>query len=174
MVECADAKEQVCITDFGFDEHYRSDRVDWYQPLKREEASVERDIYSAGAIFYHILTGEPLKFAHRRIQPNSGFEKLDVRLQKLLRNMLESDSSGYFTSFEGIIPLLKSLKGKLPDPYKNTVKQGRFKPWHIIAGVLLLNLTAFSIYLYFNPELLPSLMLKFGEWRKMITSYFGL
>ncbi|MCP4187974.1 MAG: protein kinase [Gammaproteobacteria bacterium] len=141
-------KEQICIADFGFDEHYRSDRKDWYQPIVQGEASVRRDIYAAAAIFHHMLTGEPLKFAHRRLQPSSAFEKLDSRLRKLLRDMLESDSNDYYDRFEQIMPTLKSLKGNLPDPQASG-KSTRLRLWQLITGIMLINLAALLIYLYF-------------------------
>ncbi|MCP3687376.1 MAG: protein kinase [Gammaproteobacteria bacterium] len=141
-------KEQVCVTDFGFDEHYHSDRRDWYQPLLKGEASVLRDIYSAAAIFHHMLAGEPLKFTHQRIQPSSAFEKLDSRLQKLLRDMLESDSSNYYQSFEQIMPTLKSLQGEFSDPLASGKSVRRWL-WRMIAGIALVNLTGLLIYLYF-------------------------
>ncbi len=160
-----DKKEQICITDFGFDEHYRVDRKDWYQPSLQGEASIERDIYSAAAIFHHMLTGEPLKFAHRRLQPCRAYEKLDARLKKLLRNKLETDSDNYYDSFDKIIPMLKSLKGKLIDP-SVIRKPSRIKVWHLLTGLLFLNLAALSIYLYFNPELAVDLRNIFQQWLK--------
>ncbi len=160
-----DNREQVCISDFGFDEHYRADRKDWYQPTVRGKASIERDIFSAAAIFHHMLTGNPLKFAHRRLQPNPAFEKLDVRLQKLLRDMLETDSDNYYHRFDKIIPTLKSLKGKLSDPLAIR-KTARVKLWHLVTGLVLLNLTAFLTYLYFNPELADMLQNALHAWMK--------
>lgn len=151
-----DDKEQICVTDFGFDEHYRADHKDWYQPIVQGKASIERDIYSVGAIFHHMLTGEPLKFANQRLQPSSAFENLDTRLQKLLRDMVENDSSNYYDRFDKITPLLKSLKGKLPDP-SVIRKPSRFRIWHLVSAVLLLNLVAFITYLYFNPGLVEVL-----------------
>ncbi len=158
-------KGQICISDFGFDEHYRADRKDWYQPFVRGEASIERDIFSAAAIFYHMLTSEPLKFAHRRVQPSLAFEKLDVRLQKLLRDMLETDSDNYYDRFDKIMPILKSFKGKLIDP-SSIRKTSRFKFWHFIAGLLLLNLAGLIAYIYFKPGLVGVLKDTFQQWTK--------
>ncbi len=142
-------KEQICITDFGFDEHYHSDRKDWYQPLVKGEASIPRDIYSAAAIFHHMLVGEPLKFAHQRLQPSPAFEKLDSRLQKLIRNMLESDASDYYQSFEQIMPTLKSLKGEFPAHRANRKPMRRWL-WRLVAGIALVNLAGLLIYFYFT------------------------
>ncbi len=160
-----DKKEQICITDFGFDEHYRADRRDWYQPTLRGEVSIERDIYSAAAIFHHMLTGNPLKFAHRRLQAIPAFEKLDIRLQSLLRNMLETDSNEYYDRFDKIIPTLKSLKGKLNDPAV-VKKASTVKIWHLVGGLMLLNLIAFITYLYFNPGLVVNLQEVVQQWIK--------
>ena len=160
-----DAKEQIRVTDFGFDEHYRPDRKDWYQPAVRGKPSVERDIYAAGAVFHHMLTGKPLKFAHRRIQPSPDFERLDDQLQQLLRDMLETDSTGYFASFEQIIPRLKSLVGKLADPNKVAKKPASIKVWQLLSSLVLLNLAAFSIYVYlFNPGLLQWITHILAQW----------
>lgn len=154
-----DANEQIRVTDFGFDEHYRPNRKDWYQPVVQGEPSVERDIYATGAVFHHLLTGEPLKFAHRRIQPSPAFERLDPQLQELLRDMLETDSKGYFSNFEEIIPRLKLLVGKLTDPNQADKKRIRIKPWKMISGLIFLNITAFSSYVYFfNPNLLQRII----------------
>jgi len=160
-----DAKEQIRVTDFGFDEHYRPERKDWYQPTVRGKPSVERDIYAAGAVFHHMLTGEPLKFAHRRIQTSPAFERLDDQLQQLLRDMLETDSTDYFVSFEQIIPRLKSLTGKLVDPNKVVKKSAGIKLWQLLGGLALLNLAAFSIYVYFfNPGLLQRITHSLAQW----------
>ncbi len=160
-----DNKERICITDFGFDEHYRIDRQDWYQPGVRKEASLTRDIYSAAAIFHHMLTANPLKFAHRRLQSSPAFDRLDHRLQKLLRDMVETDSDSYYDRFDKIILLLKSLQGKLGDP-SAPGKLPRFKIWHLITGLFLFNLIAGFTYLYFNPELVAVIQAAFHQWMK--------
>ncbi len=156
-----DGKEQIRVSDFGFDEHYRTSREDWYQPVIKAEPSIERDIYSAGAIFYHMLTGEPLEFLHRRIQSRMAYEKLDSRLQKLLRNMLETDSEGYFDSFEKIIPRLKSLKGKLEDNSGYRYKIPGLKTGLVFALICLLGLAS---YFFAYPPQWRSLLSFVGTW----------
>ena len=63
------------ITDFGFDEHYTANRqeIDWYQSSDKTMEEKQRDIYSAGAVFYHMLTGVPVRFDHGRIQADNLF-----------------------------------------------------------------------------------------------------
>lgn len=147
-----DKKERVRISDFGFEEHYRSDRKDWYQPALKAAPSVERDVYSMGAIFHHMLTGEPLRFAHRRIQSCPSFDNLDNRLQTLLTDMLETDSSNYLDRFSKVISRLESLKGKLPEATLARRKRRRRIIWFAAGGLLLLAAAAAVAYL--NPGLL--------------------
>ena len=151
-------KESIRISDFGFDEHYRTSREDWYQPVVNGEASIERDIYSAGAMFFHMLTGKTLEFAHRRIQSVTVFEKLDPRLQTLLRNMLETDSKGYFESFGEIVPRLESLKGKLPDPTAEHKQKWYPGFWYAILVLSLFSIVGLAIYLYYQIPQLQSLV----------------
>jgi serine/threonine-protein kinase len=146
-----DKKERVRISDFGFEEHYRGDRKDWYQPALKAAPSVERDIYSMGAVFHHMLTGEPIRFAHRRIQSCPGFDHLDSRLQTLLRDMLETDSSSYLDRFDKIVARLESLKGKLPEAALARKKRRRRLIWLLAGGLLLLS--AATALAYLNPGL---------------------
>ncbi len=143
-----DKKERIRISDFGFEEHYRTDRKDWYQPALKAGASIERDIYSMGAIFHHMLTGEPLRFAHRRIQSCPDFDNLDSRLQALLRDMLESDSANYQDRFDKVIVRLEALKGKLPEAALARKKRHRRIIWFLAGGLLLLAAALVVTYLY--------------------------
>jgi len=143
-----DKKERIRISDFGFEEHYRTDRKDWYQPALKAGASIERDVYSMGAIFHHMLTGEPLRFAHRRIQSCPNFDNLDSRLQALLRDMLESDSANYQDRFDKVITRLEALKGKLPEAALARKKRHRRIIWFLAGGLLLLSVAMFVTYLY--------------------------
>jgi serine/threonine-protein kinase len=143
-----DKKERVCISDFGFEEHYRTDRKDWYQPALKAGPMIERDVYSMAAIFHHMLTGEPLRFAHRRIQSCPAFDNLDARLQTLLRNMLETDSADYLDRFDKVITRLEALKGKLPEVALARKKRHRRIIWLLAAGLLLAGVVVGFAYLY--------------------------
>jgi serine/threonine-protein kinase len=143
-----DKKERVRISDFGFEEHYQADRKDWYQPALKAGASIERDIYSMAAIFHHMLTGEPLRYSHRRIQSCPAFEHLDSRLQALLRNMLETDSADYLDRFDQVIAQLESLKGRLPEAALARKKRNRRIIWFLVGGLILLGVAVVTTYLY--------------------------
>jgi len=143
-----DKKERIRISDFGFEEHYRTDRKDWYQPAFQGPASIERDVYSMGAIFHHMLTGEPLRFSHRRIQSCPTYENLDSRLQALLRNMLETDSANYLDRFDKVIAQLESLKGRLPEAALARKKRHRRIIWLLAGGLLLTGVVVVVAYLY--------------------------
>ena len=143
-----DKKENIRISDFGFEEHYRNDRKDWYQPTLKARPSIERDIYSMAAIFHHMLAGEPLRFAHRRIQSCRAFDNLDSRLQSLLRDMLEADSGSYLDRFDKVIVRLESLRGKLPEAALTRKKRRRRIIWYLAGGLMLLGLIAAAFIHY--------------------------
>jgi serine/threonine protein kinase len=143
-----DKKEKIRISDFGFEEHYRADRKDWYQPALKAGALIERDVYSVAAIFHHMLTGEPLRFSHRRIQSCRAFENLDSRLQVLLRNMLETDSTDYLDRFDKVIARLEALKGRLPEAELARKKRHHRIFWFLVGGLLIFGVVAGVAYLY--------------------------
>lgn len=144
-----DKKDRIRISDFGFEKHYGKEGKDWYQPpVLKAEASIERDVYSMGAIFHHMLTSETLMFSHRRIQPCPAFENLDTRLQALLRNMLETDSDNYLDRFDKVIVQLESLKGKLPEAVLARKKRHRRLIWFMTGGLLLIGIAVIVAYLY--------------------------
>lgn len=104
-------KNNIKLTDFGLAEHYsdRTNRNDWYQPKDQGCTSRRRDIYSCGAIFYHMLTGELPPFKNKRIQSNTAFNALDKNIQTILRNMMEEDRSDRYQSFDQILPDIESI-----------------------------------------------------------------
>ena len=106
-----DKNGKVKITDFGFDEHYdkSKNKIDWYQSEDEFLNEYERDIYSAGAVFYHMLTGVPARFDHGRIHTDSLFNALDERLRILLRNIMEKDSSSHYKTFKEIFLALSAF-----------------------------------------------------------------
>lgn len=143
-----DKKERIRISDFGSEEHYRADRKDWYQPALKAGPSIERDIYSMAAMFHHMLTGEPLRFAHRRIQSCPAFDNLDARLQTLLRDMLESDSRDYLDRFGKVVTRLEALKGKLPEAARARQRRNRRIAWIVLTALGVLGAAAAMMHFY--------------------------
>jgi len=106
-----DENKNIKITDFGLAEHYTNNTIhnNWYQPKDQGCTSKTRDIYSSGAIFYHMLTGEKLHIKNKRIQGNTVFETLGSETQNLLRNLIEEDRPDHYHSFDQIIPDLEII-----------------------------------------------------------------
>ena len=94
-----------------------------------------------------MLTGEPLRFAHRRIQSCPAFDNLDARLQALLRDMLETDSADFLDRFDKVIPRLESLKGRLPAAARARRRRNRRIAWLLAAGLGLLGAAAAAWFL---------------------------
>jgi len=148
-----DNKNNIKITDFGLEEHYATtlSHNDWYQPNDRGGSSKTRDMYSAGAVFYRMLTGKAVNFSNKRIQNSEEFNQLNKSLKNLLRNLMEEDTSNHYQSFDQVLPDLRKLK-KITKSDK-TKKAGWLKKLLFIIGFLLiLNSVILALYLYFNPQ----------------------
>ena len=148
-----DNKNNIKVTDFGLEEHYATtlSHNDWYQPNDRGGSSKTRDMYSAGAVFYRMLTGKAVNFSNKRIQNSEEFNQLNKSLKNLLRNLMEEDTSNHYQSFDQVLPDLRKLK-KITKSDK-TKKAGWLKKLLFIIGFLLiLNSVILALYLYFNPQ----------------------
>lgn len=150
-----DEKGQIRITDFGLDEHYSQSIHDtsWYQPTELASASIKRDIYSAGAIFYHMLTGMPAIVLNGRIQADSLFNKINKPLQNILKNMIE-ESDSQFTNFKQVTNALKPIHtdSNLPD------KKDKLKFKKILLLFFVFNLILIAVFFTFNPTFFSTLI----------------
>lgn len=142
-----DSKGHVKVTDFGFCKHYANNlKRDWYQPQSRQNSSEKRDIYSAGAIFYHMLTGAPATVRYGQLTPENGFTTLSPALQDLLRNMIEMQSLSRLKSFDEVLDVLRSIQlNELGDEAQS--RTPKFK-WRYLAGLFVLANVVALIYLW--------------------------
>ncbi len=148
-----DNKNNIKISDFGLEEHYATtgSHNNWYQPNDRGGSSKTRDLYSAGAIFYRMLTGKPVVFSNKRIQSTKEFELLNKPIKNLLRNLMEEDTSNHYQSFDQVLPDLNKLKQYTASEIIK--KSGKIKKALFIAGILLLlSSIILTLYLYFNSQ----------------------
>jgi len=157
-----DNKNNIKITDFGLEEHYAStiSHNDWYQPNDRGGSSKTRDMYSAGAIFYRMLTGKAVIFSNKRIQSSEEFNRLSKSLKNILRNLMEEDTPNHYQSFDQVLPDLAKLK-KLTKAEITNKTSWLKKSLSIIGFLLILNSAILALYLYFNPQ-------QFEALRKLI------
>ena len=155
-----DEHNQLKITDFGFDEHYKPNplAIDWYQCPEINRTPIQNDIFSAAAIFYHILTGSRLIYKQGRIQTNHQFNQLDKPLKNLLRNMIEKDSVFPITSFNKVASALKKIN-RLHSPFDRNEKITFEKaaPQHSKARlffmlIVISGFLATSLYFYQQPD----------------------
>lgn len=157
-----DDNKNIKLTDFGLAEHYTNSRNhnDWYQPKDQGCTSKTRDIYSSGAIFYHMLTGELVHFKNKRIQGNAIFDALENDMQDLLRNLMEEDRIDHYHSFDQVIPDIEkislSLNIKSPKRPKRRQKYKKEKSGIlsqialIIGAIFAITLISLLIYLNLN------------------------
>ncbi len=144
-----DADDKIKLTDFGFDEHYSDDDdgiKGWYQAPKYFGSDIIGDIYSAGSIFFHMLTGEPLALENKKIVPNKLFLKLTRVEQDLIKNMVEKDAPDRHISFDAVFNNIKEVKKyKRRLPFIRLAKQ-------LIFYTVCINATLLAIA-FFNPSL---------------------
>ena len=159
-----DAKGHIKVTDFGFSKHYSDNsKRDWYQPQSRRNPSVKRDIYSAGAIFYHMLTGSAADVRYGQLKPGKNFTALPRSVQELLRNMIEMQSLNRLKSFSEVLAALTSIQQDELVPTRNTLS-GRFKLRYLVGFFLLANLGGL-ILLYL---LYPGFNRTVSHWLQLI------
>lgn len=98
----------IKLTDFGFDDHSIGTGVDWYQPFDQEK-SVASDIYSVGAVLFHLLTGEVVDHHDAGINNIDALKVLPKPLEKILRKMLALKPSQRYQSAEDVRKELESF-----------------------------------------------------------------
>ena len=148
-----DEKGNIKLTDFGLDEHYTlsASNSSWYQPTELASASIKRDIYSAGAIFYHMLTGMPVIIDNAKIKRDDAFERLNKPTQNLIRKMLEQEPNDHYTSFKHVLDDLKNIPLKQSNNARNS-----FSLKKLLLFILLINAISLGIIALFKPGLFSS------------------
>ena len=145
-----DEKGAIKITDFGFDNHYKEQQLsDWYHPDKTVAASVDEDIVSAGLIFYQMLTGSDAKLTSGQLRKNQKFDGLPVKLQQLIKGMLETSSYRRYQHFSDLIPLLKQVQ---KDALKMQPSKKIFKLRHFFMILLSANVLMALLLYQMNVE----------------------
>ncbi|MEE8059615.1 MAG: protein kinase [Pseudomonadales bacterium] len=91
----------IKLTDFGFDDHSSGNNVDWYQPIA-EEKTVASDIYSAGAVLFHLLTGEVIVRDEKEIRNLGSLSVLPEPLQNIVGKMLSINPGHRYQDIEQV------------------------------------------------------------------------
>ncbi|MCK5666571.1 MAG: protein kinase, partial [Thiotrichaceae bacterium] len=147
-------KGNLKITDFGFERHYEQvSETDWYQPENRATASVSRDIYSAGIIFYQMLTGNMASLKFGLLKVNKDFEKLDESIQGILQNMLEMQSVTCLQSFADVMTGLQAIPLKAIQKKSSQLKKKpTFSIKLFLLFVLLVNIGGLLTLYFLNDD----------------------
>jgi serine/threonine-protein kinase len=164
-----DSQDKVKLSDFGMTEHYHcfEDQTNWYLPQKEEPISAALDIFSLGAVFYHMLTGEPLQWKNGQIAWTEAYARQPKPVQEFLLKMLALAPDYRFASALAAKNSLKQLKNKpksqlkpqnpfAPKGLKQKAKQGvsLLKILNNIFWILLLALAiTYSQIYFFFPEI---------------------
>lgn len=109
------ADNTVKLADFGLDEHYRfaAEAHNWYGD-GRDQGDELSDIFSLGAIYYHMLTSLPPDFKRDSLIKSQHFVDLSEELQQLIERMLSRDVDQRPQSAESIVsellPMLDEVR----------------------------------------------------------------
>ncbi|MCP4078252.1 MAG: protein kinase [Gammaproteobacteria bacterium] len=159
---------ELKITDFGFERHYQQvSDIDWYQPENKAPASVSRDIFSAGIIFYQMLTANRAKMKFGLLKAAKEFDRLDVHVQEIIQNMLEMQSVNRWQSFAEISTALKAI------PLINESKKQQWSSQKtgisiklIVLIIMLINVAGLIAFYFLNEgfqQFVTSLLSGFSE-----------
>ncbi len=165
-----DDKDRIKISDFGHGAHYSAAKgqKDWYQPHDKTGIDKKHDVYSAGIIFYQMLTGSKPEINRGCIKLDSKFNKLDVRLQNILLKMIEQDSNGNYGSFSMVISglnkiKLESIKKQIKEKIKIEVKE-TFKIKKLVMLFFLVELFCVILFLFYNSHYFNALNKLVSQW----------
>ena len=145
-----DGKGNLKITDFGLEKHYEKQLIeDWYQPENKQIDPVSRDLYSAGCIFHHMLTGSVVNFKYGQLRTDKAFDALDSQLQKLLKNMIQVQSISRFQTFSDVLSELLSQQQK-NQPEKTPLKTSASGFGWFLLILLVINLVGLVSYYFID------------------------
>lgn len=103
----------IKVSDFGFSDHgsgndgSRKD-FDWYQPGD-EEKSFSSDVFSVGAVLFHLVTGTIIHQQREGITNINVLEALSKPLAKVIGKSLEKDPKKRFQSIDEFSKALSKL-----------------------------------------------------------------
>ncbi|WP_101759545.1 serine/threonine-protein kinase [Oceanicoccus sp. KOV_DT_Chl] len=136
----------IKLTDFGFDDHSVGTGIDWYQPL-HEQCSVASDIFSAGAVLFHLLTGEIILQNGKGIKNIDALSILPGPLEKIVSKMLAVNPDKRYSNIEQVRVALQTFCETeetikiQAEPAQDKLHRGN-KRWHRLAkaGLILAGL----------------------------------
>lgn len=119
-----DDNNQVKVMDFGFALHYGlSEEKSWYQAVG-EPPSHAADVFSAGVIFYQLLTGNLPEWDKKVLIINDYWHEMPKHLQKLIKQMIELAPENRLQTFDEVKQQLEYV----PPPPKPLQLPKRLQP----------------------------------------------
>lgn len=148
---------QVKLSDFGLEEHYSHDQHthNWYR-LPKEEISEALDIFSAGIIFYQMLTGVQPALKDQLFKSHAIFKKLPIKLKQLISQMLEFKPQNRTGSFAQVLAQLQDIENEgnqtlvLAEQQVKKNKKIPAKTKQLFFILVLLTIVIISVLLFFN------------------------
>jgi len=101
---------EVKVTDFALNEHYADEKstLNWYN-ITGENITAQTDIFSAGVIFFQMLTGTLPAWLDTLLVENKSFKTLPERMQKLINRMLAHRRTERYKGFDPVLDEINTL-----------------------------------------------------------------
>lgn len=115
--------QHIKVSDFGLDQHYQEgDEPNWYA-IEGEAPSKKSDIFSAGVMFFQMLTGNVPLWRKGILMPQEAFQQIPQALQTLVKSMIFRDPEIRIGSFTEVKARLQEpgLQPCQPPPEESTV-----------------------------------------------------
>lgn len=123
------ASGEVKITDFGLNEHYTPDpgETNWYNFYGKPRSN-QTDIFSAGVIFYEMLTGWLPAWKEDGFVPHKRFESLPADLQAMISKMISREPENRYESFDEVLVLVDHMLAACRRKLTKKVTTGKKAP----------------------------------------------
>ncbi|MFH1675236.1 MAG: serine/threonine-protein kinase [Pseudomonadota bacterium] len=161
------ASGKVKITDFGLSEHYTANtsETNWYNFYGKPRSN-QTDIFSAGVIFYEMLTGLLPVWKEDGFAPHQHFKSLPADFQAMISKMIARDPENRYGSFDEVLALINHMLAaynrklaqkadakKKPAPHQKTEKPKPKRSLRRTFLLLALLLTTAIAYIVFTDKI---------------------
>ncbi len=145
-----DSDDILKISDFALMANVEKNSVNWYAAPERRK-SKQADIYSAGIIFYQLLTNRIPSFdTHGKFMWIDSNRVTGDFQRKLIEQMIATSPSERFNSFSEVITMLESVdrsQSKTASPGVDYSLDENTRKLLLWGGIFLLTLILVALYL---------------------------
>lgn len=172
-----DDQNVIKVMDFGFEPHYEESLDQNWYVADTEPATITGDVFSAGVIFYQLLTGSLPEWRRGLLQPCESFGDVPQHLRTLIKGMLCREIQVRLQNFEEVKKGLQLQREGDPETTRAQMAPTPAEPpkprksrTALLASVLmLLLLVNVGLYLWLYAQKTP-----LPQWLSTPLSHLGI